>query len=238
MRERIDLSVYVRALGVFARNPTVIVVPLLAMIVGVFVGEVSGVQGGGALGGFTTSIVGFILLLLQIFSLGVAIIIGDAGWRRGTASFDAAWQEARAKSRDIVFAAFGLTFVFTIAQYAGSIVGFGTILMAIAAYGLIYTVAAAAIGGVPGGAAIGASVERVKSGPIAAAILTVVTIVLVFFFGSFIGVWIDQWLLGALGGTSIVAAIVDALLRSIFIGYVGIVMAKVYADASFSPPRW
>jgi hypothetical protein len=238
-REQIDLTVYVRALGVLARNPTVIVVPLLAAVIGVFVAQISDASGGGVASGLTGGITGFIALLLQLFALGVAIIIGDAGWRRNRASFDEGWQDARRKGGDILFASFGFTFVVSIAQYAGSIIGgFGVVLVALAFYGLIYTIAAAAIGGVPGSAAISASVEKVKASPLNAAILTVVAIVLLMYFGSFIGYYVDGWLAGVPGDNGIIAALVDALIRAVVTGYLGIVMAKVYSDVSFSAPRW
>ena len=231
-RERIDFLVYLRAFGVFARNPTVIVLPLLAGVIGVLVAQVSDLTGGGLLGSLTS----FLVLLIELFALGVAIIIGDAGWRRGTASFDDAWQDARRKGRDILFAAFGFTFVISIAQYATQIVGsFGIILMALAAYGLIYTIAAAAIGGIPGGAAISVSIERVKSAPLAAALLTAVSLVLFFYVGQFI----DAWIFGIAGlGSPLVAMLLGAAVRAILTGYLAIVMAKVYTDVSFTMPRW
>jgi hypothetical protein len=231
-RERIDLSPYLRAFPVFARNPTVIVLPLLAGVVGVLVNQVTDLTGGGLLGSLTA----FLVMLLQLFALGVSIIIGDMGWRRGSASFDDAWQDARRKGRDILFAAFGFTFVYSIAQYAGSIVGgFGIVLQAIAAYALVYTIASAAIGGVPGGAAISVSVERVRSAPLAAAILTVVSIVLLFYVGGFV----DVWIFGIPGlGSPIVAMLLGALVQAILTGYLAIVMARVYADVSFTTPRW
>lgn len=231
-RERLDFSAYLRAVGVFARNPTVVVLPLLAGVIGVLIEQISDLAGPGLLGSVTS----FLLLLLQLFALGVSIIIADAGWRRGTASFDDAWQDARHKSRDILFAAFGFTFVLSIAQYASQIVGaFGVVLMALAAYGLIYTIAAAAIGGIPGGAAINVSLERVRSAPFTAAILAVVS--LVFFL--YLGPSADALIFNAGGiGSPIVALLLGALVRAILTGYVAIVMAKVYADVSFTPPRW
>jgi hypothetical protein len=231
-RERIDLSVYVRGVSVFARNPTVIVLPLLAGVIGVLVEQISDVTGAGLLGSVTS----FLLLLLQLFALGVSIIIADAGWRRGSASFDDAWQDARNKSRDILFASFGFTFVLSIAQYATQIVGaVGVVLMALAAYGLIYTIAAAAIGGIPGGAAINVSIERVRSAPLTAAILTAVSLVFFLYFGPSA----DALIFDASGiGSPIVAMLLGALVRAILTGYVAIVMAKVYADVSFTPPRW
>ena len=231
-RERIDIAVYARAFGVFARNPTVIVLPLLAGVIGVFVEQISDVAGEGLLAGITS----FLVLLLQLFALGVSIIIADAGWRRGSASFDEAWQDARNKSRDILFASFGFTFVLSIAQYATQIVGaVGVVLMALAAYGLIYTIAAAAIGGIPGGAAINVSIERVRSAPLTAAILTVVSLVFFLYLGPAAGALI----LGASGIASpTIAMLLGALVGAILMGYVAIVMAKVYADVSFTPPRW
>jgi hypothetical protein len=232
-RERIDFTVYLKAFAVFARNPTVVVLPLLAGVMGVLVAEFSDVASGGLIGSLTT----FLLLLLQLFALGVSIIIADGGWRRGTVSFDDAWQDARRKGRDILFAAFGFTFVLSIAQYAGTIVGsfIGIVLLAIAMYALIYTIAAAAIGGIPGGAAISVSIERVRSAPMAAALLTVVSLVLLFYVGTFI----EAALFSAVGVTSpILASIVGAIIQAILYAYIAVVMAKVYADVSFTPPRW
>ncbi len=232
--ERIDLTVYLRAFGVLVRNPTVIVLPLLAGVIGVLVGQLSDVGGGGILAGLTT----FLLLLIQLFALGVAIIIGDMGWRRGTASFDDAWQDARTKGRDILFAAFGFTFVLSIAQYAGTILpGFiGIVLLAIAVYALIYTIAAASIGGIPGSAAISVSIERVRSAPMTAALLTVVTLVLMLYVARNL----DLLVFESLGVTSpLIGSLLDALFQSIVTGYIAIEMAKVYTDVSFTPPpRW
>ncbi len=231
-RESVDFSVYLRAFAVYARNPTVIVLPLLAGVIGVLVARISDVTGGGFIGSLTT----FLVLLLELFALGVSIIIGDAGWRRGTASFDEAWQDGRSKGRDILFAAFGLTFVVSIAQYSTELIGnFGLIVMALAVYALIYTIAASAIGGVPGSGAISVSIERVKSAPMAAALLTVMSMLLLFYVGQFI----DAWIIGVAGVTSqIVASLIGTVVNAILTGYVAIVMAKVYADVSFRPPRW
>jgi hypothetical protein len=232
-RERLDFSVYLKAFAVFARNPTVIVLPLLAGVIGVLVAEFSDVASGGLIGSLTT----FLVLLIQLFALGVSIIIADGGWRRGTVSFDDAWQDARRKGRDILFAAFGFTFVLSIAQYAGTIVGsgIGIVLLAIAMYALIYTIAASAIGGIPGGAAISVSIERVRSAPMAAALLTVVSLVLLFYVGNFI----EAQLFGLLDVTSpLLGSVLGAVIQAILTAYIAVVMAKVYADVSFTPPRW
>ena len=233
-RERVDLSIYVRAAVVFARNPTVVVMPLLVAVIGILLGQISGFTGGDALTGGLAS---FVLLLLQLFALGVSIIIADAGWRRGVASFDDAWQDARRKAGDIIFAAFGFTFVLQIALLAGQMVGaLGTILSALAVYGLIFAIPAAAIGGVPGGAAINASVERVRGAPLTAAVLAVVTIVMLLYFGAFVGVWLDTLVFAFMGGPSILGPILGAVVSSIAAGYVATAMAGVYAEVAFS--RW
>jgi hypothetical protein len=239
MREQIDLMVYVRAFGVLARNPTVVVVPLVAAVAGVLVGQITSVSGGGLASGFTAGISQFIVQLLELFGLGVAIIIGDAGWRFGRISFDDAWQDARRKAGDIFFAAFGFTFVLNIAQYAQTIIGaVGLVLVALAVYGLIYTIAAAAIGGVPGSGAIGVSVERVRSAPLTAGILTAITILLLFFLSPILATEIDAAVIGIGVEQPIIAALIDAVVQSIVVGYLGIVMAKVYSSVSFTGPRW
>jgi hypothetical protein len=231
-RERPDFSVYLRGFGVFARNPTVIVLPLLSGVVSILVGMISPPTDG-FLGGITL----FLLQLIQLFAFGVSVIVADAGWRRGTASFDDAWQDARRKGRDILFAAFGYTFVLSIAQFAGSIVGsaVGIILIAIAMYGLIFAIPAAAIGGIPGGAAIGVSIERVRSAPLAAALLTAVNLILVFYGGQYIVAWI----IAGLGISSqLIAELIQTVVIAILTGYVAVVTAKVYTDVSFTMPRW
>jgi hypothetical protein len=102
-------------------------------------------------------------------------------------------------------------------------------------YALIYTIAASAIGGIPGGAAISVSIERVRSAPMAAALLTVVSLVLLFYVGNFI----EAGIFGALGVTSLIlASVLGAIIQAILTGYIAVVMAKVYADVSFTPPRW
>jgi len=230
-REHVDFSIYLRGLGVFARNPTVIVMPLLVAVIGVLVDQLTRFIGD------PFGLAHFVVLLLDLFALGVSIIIADAGWRRGVASFDEAWHDARRKAGDIIFAAFGFTFVLQIALLASQYLGAaGIAVVALAAYGLIFTIPAAAIGGVPGGAAINASVEHVKTNPLTAGVLTAVTIVLLLFFTQFVGVWLEVFVDEALGGPSVIGPVLAAAVRAIAAGYVAVVMAKVYAEVAFS--RW
>jgi hypothetical protein len=110
------------------------------------------------------------------------------------------------------------------------------VLLAIAVYALIYTIAAASIGGIPGSAAISVSIERVRSAPMTAALLTVVTLVLMLYVARNL----DLLVFESLGVTSpLIGSLLDALFQSIVTGYIAIVMAKVYTDVSFTPPpRW
>jgi hypothetical protein len=230
--ERVDLSVYVKAVAVFARNPTVIVVPLLVAFIAIFLGQVGGFTRTDAV---TGGLVSFIVQLLQLFALGVSIIIADAGWRRGMASFDEAWQDARRKAGDLLFAALGVTFVVQVAQLAGSFLGTAGVLVlsALAVYGMVFAMPAAAIGGLPGVAAINASVERVRANPLAAAALAIVTVVVMFAFRAFVGAWIQDAVFNAIG-PSMLGPVLSAVATSIAYGYVATVSAAVYSQLAFT----
>ena len=72
-------------------------------------------------------------------------------WRGRRGAFDEAWDEGRAKSGGILFAAIGFQFVMWAAGYIGSFFGCDRALPGIvAAFFLIYTIPAASIGGIPG----------------------------------------------------------------------------------------
>jgi hypothetical protein len=236
----IDLRVYLQAVPLLVRNPAIVVVPLLALIAGVLIREVMAPYGGGPVGSLTFGIAQWIALLLALLGLGSAAIMGDDAWRRGRASFDAAWTETQRRTGEILTAAIGMTFVIFIAQYVTTFAGtLGLVLMALAVYFLIWTIPAAAVGGIPGGAAIQASIDRVRSAPMAAAIVTVVTLVLVFYLAP-IGAGA---LTGALAGANvylspIVTALIGAVLQAIAVAYVAVVLAKSYTDAAFGRRFW
>jgi hypothetical protein len=237
----LDPMVYLRALGLLVRNPVIIVVPLLMGVLGVFVSLVSG---GGIAGSFMSQIEGFILLLLNGFAFGTATILADQAWRRGKTSFDEGWVDARRKSGEIIMATIGFTFVIFIAQFAAQLLGglFGggflqIVLMLAAVYFLIYTIPAAAIGGVPGGAAISVSIERARANPLPTAIVTIVAVLAYLFVSPQIAGLIFG-LVGPFAGDSanLVASLAGALGQSIALSYVAIVLAKTYEDAALRPP--
>ena len=224
-RESVDFTPYTGAFAVYAKNPTVIVLPLLAAVIGVLAQQIPMADS------LMAQLESFVLRLLQFFALGGSIIIADAGWRRGVASFDEAWQDARRKGGDILFAAVAFVFILNIAAIFPVI---GNVLAALAAYGLIFTIPAAAIGGIPGLAAANASVERVRSAPIAAAILAIVCVVLMIYGSEYLG----GVLYAAIGDSPLIAQLAFSVVQAILTGYVAIVMAKVYSDVAFSRPRW
>jgi hypothetical protein len=232
----VDLLMYLRALGLLVRNPSIIVIPLLMAVIGVLLAQVSGVSGGGAfLGGVTGGIASFIQLLLELFGFGTACIIADAAWRNGRASFDASWEEARRKGGEILVAALGFTFVLYVAQYAGSLVGvFGLIVVAAAIFFLLYTIPAAAIGGVPGGAALQVSIDRARSNPLPTIITAVVAVAALLYIP--IGVASLLALLVApvtFASYTLVVALIGAVAQAITIAYLALIVTKTYTDISF-----
>ena len=237
----IDLGVYAAAVPLLLRNPSIIVIPLLMAVIGVLVTMVVAPSSGGMLGSMTAGLGGFLVTLLELFGLGTACIIADDAWRHGRASFDNGWTEARRRGSEILFTALGITLLFWVAQYAGGLLGFipavGLLLLAVAAIFLIWAIPAAAVGGVPGGAAIQISIDRVRANPGAAALAAVVAVALVIFAAPYGAFWLSFLLNPYSGGLTIVPALIAALLQAIALGYVALVITKTYADASYTR-RW
>jgi hypothetical protein len=233
----LDLLMYLRAFALFARNPSIIVVPLLMGVVGVFVSQLGGgdVGGGGLVGGITGQLTSLLVLLLKMFAFGTACIIADAAWRRGRASFDDGWNEARRKGGEILTASMGFTFVLFLALYAGSLIGpLAPVLVAVAIYFLIYTIPAAAIGGVPGGAALQVSIERARNS-VLPTLLVVVVSVAAFLYLNVLLAPLFSLLLAPLAFASmnLLAALFGAIVQAIAVGYIALVVTKTYSDISF-----
>jgi hypothetical protein len=226
----IDPTSYLRAVPLLLRNPELMAVPFLMAIVGVVVGRLTS-PSSDIMGGITGGLTQFVLFLLDAFGLAISVIMADAAWRRGRGSFDDAWSDGRRKAGDILLAAVGLNFVLFVAVYAGQLLG-GTvqiILGALALYFLIYTIPAAAIGGIPGGAALQVSIERVRQSPAAALLLTVVFIVVY----EGVGFIAPQ----ALGLDGIASLLLGAVFRAVALGYLSLVLAKVYTETAFGRYR-
>ncbi len=240
----VDVAAYLRAFALLVRHPQIALAPFVASVAEVVLYKVlPGGAGAGFLGAANSSIAGLVAQLIAFFGLSVALIVADAAWRRGRAPFDDAWDEARRKAGDIVFAAFGLGFVLYVASLIGSFLGFaGAIALGLVAYFFfIYTLPAAAIGGLPGAAALNASVERARQAPLPTAIVTAVYLFTFLYIPSLVAGAVEPIVInGSLPVADIVSTLVSAAAKAIVSGYVALVLAKTYADVSYGrfSSRW
>ncbi len=233
----VDLSVYVKAVPLLLRNPAIIVVPLLMAVIGVLLTLVMvPYGGGGGINGLTAGLASFITWLLEFFGIGAACIMADDAWRHGRASFDNGWTEARRRGGDILYAAIGVIFVLFVAGYAGTLIGpLAIALTVLAVVFLVWTIPAAAIGGVPGAAAIQVSIERVRGNPLAAVVVAIVSFALIVLAVPYAGAYLGGLLLPLIGSGSIIPLLLlQALLQAIAGGYIALILAKTYADAAFT----
>ncbi len=235
----VDLSVYAKAVPLLVRNPSIVVVPLLMAVIGVLLGLVMVPYSGGVIGGMTGGLAYFILILLELFGLGAACIIADDAWRKGRASFENGWAEARRKGGDILFASLGVTLLLWVAQYAGTLIGpLAIALMVLVVVFLIWTIPAAAVGGIPGGAAIQASIDRVRGAPLPAVIAAIVSVALLALGVPLLSSYLGGLLLPLMAASVIPELLLNALLQGIAVGYVALILTKTYTDAAFGTRRW
>ncbi len=234
----VDLSVYLRALPRLARNPAIIVVPLLTLVVGIFINLALAPSSGGFLGTTTLGLGQLLSFVLTLFGLGSACIMADGAWRRGRMPFDAAWTETQRKGGDILFAAIGVSLLLSVGQYVTQLFGIiGLLLMAVIVFFLIWAIPAAAVGGVPGGAAIQESVDRVRGAPLSAAVAAIVSVALGVIGVALLSTYLDGLLLPLLGESIIPELLLSALLQGIAVGYIALILTKTYTDASLRPRR-
>jgi hypothetical protein len=234
----IDIGVYAAAVPVLLRNPSIVVVPLLMAVIGVLLTVVMTPFSSGGVGAMTLGLAQLIVFMLTLFGLGAACVIGDDAWRHGRASFDRGWVETRHRGSDILMASVGFGLLVTVGLYVTQLLGLiGYLLTAAIVVFLIWTIPAAAVGGIPGGAAIQVSIDRVRSSPLPAVLATIVTLVLVGLVVPIAANWLATLLLVWTYGNSLVEHLIAALLQAIAIGYIALVITKTYTDAAFSR-RW
>jgi hypothetical protein len=235
---QVDLTVYAKAVPLLLRNPVIVVIPLLVAVIGVLLQLVMTPYGSGV-NGLTGQLASLVARLLELFGLGAACIIADDAWRHGRASFDKGWSETQRRGGDILYAAIGYILIMWVASFAGSLIGpLAIVLTVVAVVFLVWTVPAAAIGGVPGGAAIQVSVERVRGAPIAAAVVAIVTYALLYIGVPLLSAYAGGWVIPLTGTGMIPLRLVSALLHAIATGYVALLLAKTYADTAFATRRW
>jgi hypothetical protein len=233
---RVDPVAYLRAVPLLVRNPGLALAPLMMSVGQVLLFMVVPMDsGGGILGMANASITSLIAQLLNSFGLAVSLIMAEAAWRRGSARFDDAWEEARRKAGDILLAALGYSFVIWVATLVGGIVPYGAIVLwFVASVFFVYTLPAAAIGGVPGGAALQSALERAQSSLLPALIVTIVYVFVYYLLTSLV----TSALLPVLVENNVVPPtlvwrLIVALIQSVAAGYVALVLAKAYGDASY-----
>ena len=166
---------YAQAVPQLARHPSIFVMPLLAAVVDLLIQQISPFFTN-AVGGAGSFLFGIIVNLVYGFCFGVAVIAANNVWRGRRAGFDEAWEEGRLKAGGILIATIGFYFLIYVAQYAGQLIGstiLQLVLEVVVAFFLIYTIPAAAIGGMPGNLAIGASFRAVRENLLGAAILAI-----------------------------------------------------------------
>jgi hypothetical protein len=228
-RPSVDFAMYVQAIPLLARHPSIFVMPLLAAVVDLLIAQITPFFTDAA-GGTGTFLFQIIVQLVYGFCFGVALIAANNVWRSRRSTFDEAWEEGRHKAGGILIATIGFYFLIYVAGYAGSLLGnpaVQIVLQLLVAFFLIYTIPAAAIGGMPGNLAIGASFRAVRENLLGAAILA---IAFVFFW-----VWLPEFIvnrfaieLGVIG-----YELVHAAIKAIVLAYLAFPFAKQYDDVAF-----
>jgi len=228
-RYRVDLAMYAQAVPLLLRHPSIFVMPLLAAVVDLLLTQVSPFFTD-AVGGAGNFLFQIIIQLVYGFCFGVAVIAANNVWRGRRATFDEAWEEGRHKAGGILIATIGFYFLIYAAGYLTSFTGSAVLQIAlqlIVAFFLIYTIPAAAIGGMPGSLAIGASFRAVRENLLGAAILAIAFVLLWVELPNFIA---NRFAvsLGVIGYELVLAGI-----KAIVLAYLAFPFAKQYDDVAF-----
>ncbi len=227
----LDLTIYLKAIPLLLRHPSLFVMPLGAGAMSLLASS-AGRTMTDPVGGFGMSLIQMVVQALYLFAFGVAVIQANNIWRERPGGFDAAWEEARRKAGGIFIAAIGFFFLLYVANFAGSLLGsiVGTVAQVVAAFFLIYTIPAASIGGADGSAALQASINAARSFPLPTAILALV----------FVGMWyfVPIWLVAPFGDTLGVlgSQIAFIVAQAIVLAYLALPFAKQYDDIAFTRP--
>ena len=226
---RVDFGMYAQAVPQLVRHPSIFVMPLLAAVVDLLIQQISPFFTN-AVGGAGSFLFGIIVNLVYGFCFGVAVIAANNVWRGRRAGFDEAWEEGRLKAGGILIATIGFYFLIYVAQYAGQLIGstlLQLVLEIVVAFFLIYTIPAAAIGGMPGNLAIGASFRTVRENLLGAAILAIAFVVL--------WIWLPYFVVAQVGANLGVVGyeLVLAAIKAVVLAYLAFPFAKQYDDVAF-----
>ena len=228
-RRGVDFSIYGRGAAYLVRNPSILAMPLLAAVVDMLVSYVGSI-GTDPLGGAGQGLFSMISQIVYLFAFGVAIIQANNIARGFNRSFDTAWEEGRRKAGNIILAAIGFQFIVYVVQYAASLLGIeilGFVLQLVAYLFLIFTIPAAAIGGLPGGLALSGSFRAVRANLLAAIVLAI-AFVLCWVGIPYLATLYIGTHFGVLGYFLIVA-----LAKAIALSYLAFPFATTYDDIAF-----
>jgi hypothetical protein len=224
---RIDVSSYFAAIPNIFKRPSILAMPLLAAVIEIIIDQITPFFTD-AVGGLGAGLFSLLVQLVYLWAFGVTIIQASNILRGRRGTFDEAWDEGRVKLGDILMAAIGFQFVVWAASYIGSFFGaIGLLLGAVAAFFLIYTIPAAAIGGMPGQMAISASIRAVRANPGASIVLAIVFFAL-WFAAIPLGL---PYLLQSL--PLLTWQLVTAAVRALVLAYLAFPFAKQYDDVAF-----
>lgn len=224
--ETVDLSIYARGFVVLVRNPIIFVFPLVAAAIDIGLGFLRGPLFD-PLGGYDFGLLGLLASLINGFAFGLALLAAETAWRGSRISLSSVWDEGKRKAGNILLAIVGFVFVLYIAGLLGGFLGLvGLLLPALAAFFLIYTIPAAAIGGIPGSAALSASIDRVRQNYLAAAVLVIVSLLLYYYVGVFLGPYISS-------AVGVLAPYATAIIQALVIAYLAVVSARQYDEVAF-----
>lgn len=224
--ETVDLSIYGRAFAVIGRNPLIFVFPIVATILKIALGFLRGPLLD-PIGGYDFGLFQLLFSLIDGFAFGLTLIAAESAWRGSRFTIASVWDEGKRKAGNILFATVGLVFVVWVASLLGGFMGpVALLLPAVALFFLIYTIPAAAIGGIPGGAALSASIQRVKQNYLAAALLAIAALFLYFYVGVFLGAYIGT-------AAGFLAPYATAIIQALVIAYLAAVFARQYDDLAF-----
>ncbi|HEV2261148.1 MAG TPA: hypothetical protein VGR69_02525 [Candidatus Rubrimentiphilum sp.] len=226
MTRGFDPAMYVQALPLYARNLGVLLPPLVAALISVGLGYFSA-WFFAASGGAGTPFISLIATIIYGFAFAVSVIFADDAWRHGRASLGAAWNSAQRKAGNILVAVIGFLFLTWVARIIGGVGGptLSLAIGALAVWAFIYAIPAAAIGGIPGGASLSASLQGARRHPLATAVLVIVCIV--------VWIGINNYAVAYLPFRDGAYDVAEVILKALALGYVALVIAKQYNELAF-----
>jgi hypothetical protein len=200
-----------------------------------------GSGGGGMFDTMSAGLYGILGQLVSGFGFALALIAADSAWRYGRAPLGDTWETGTRKIADLFFAALGFTFVVSLAGIIGSFLGgpVSIVLTLVAFYFFVYTIPAAAIGGVPGAAALNTSLERARENP--GPTLPVAVLYFLVLYGlplTVVSLMTPLLLTSDIFANPVVGNLVVVLVTTIFRAYLAFAMSKTYTDLAFGRRRW